>query len=162
MVMILSLLEAIAPVPEQDPEATQELAPAPTVVPAAASEPEVAEAITPAGAQQLGKAVTLPAVSEPVQVVVIALIHCQELEEPPASLAALEHEQAPAPATGVTEGLEQPLATAEQPASAPKQWLVSAAAPKDGFPSPVVAFFFFFEIFVFFIQIWNGLVYFVL
>lgn len=67
--------------------------------------------------------------------VVKALIHCQELEEPPAPLAALEHEQAPAPATGVTEGLEQPLATAEQPASAPKQWLMSAAAPKDGFPS---------------------------
>ena len=64
--MILSLLEAIAPVPEQDPEPTQELAPAPTVLPAAASEPEVAEAITPAGAQQLGKAVTLPTVSEPV------------------------------------------------------------------------------------------------
>lgn len=43
MVMILSLLEAIAPIPEQDPEPPQELAPTPTVLPAAASEPKLAE-----------------------------------------------------------------------------------------------------------------------
>ena len=38
MVWILSLHEAIAPDPEQDPEPLQELPPAPTVMPAAASE----------------------------------------------------------------------------------------------------------------------------
>ena len=51
MVMILSLLEAIAPAPEQDLEFPQQLAPAPTVVPiVTVFEPKLAKAITPAGA----------------------------------------------------------------------------------------------------------------
>ncbi|CAD7675232.1 unnamed protein product [Nyctereutes procyonoides] len=67
-----------APVPEPDPEPPQELAPAPTVVPAAALEPKL----------QLERAVMPPAMSEPVQGVVIALTYCHQLEEPPAPLSA--------------------------------------------------------------------------
>ena len=85
MVMTVSILEAMAPAPEQDPDVPQELAPAISVVPTAASQPRLPAATTHPGAQQL-ELVTLPAESPRVQVVVPALIHCQELEETPAPL----------------------------------------------------------------------------
>ena len=157
MVMTVSILEAMAPAPEQDPDVPQELAPAISVVPTAASQPRLPEATTHSGAQQLEEVVTLPAASPPVQVVVPALIHCQELEEPPAPLVDPQPEQPPAPAGGVMEGLEQPPAVAEQPALAPEQRLMLAAAPKDEFPSAVIAVFL---IFVVCIEIFNGLRYF--
>ncbi|XP_042787787.1 ral guanine nucleotide dissociation stimulator-like isoform X2 [Panthera leo] len=122
---------AMAPAPEQDPDVTQELAPAISVVPTGTSQPRLPAATTHPGSQQLEELVTLPAESPPVQVVVPALIHCQELEETPAPLVDPDPEQPPAPAGGVTEGLEQPPAAAEQPASAPEQWRMLAAAPKD-------------------------------
>ncbi|XP_045336478.1 ral guanine nucleotide dissociation stimulator-like [Leopardus geoffroyi] len=77
---------AMAPAPEQDPDVPQELAPAISVVPTAASQPRLPAATTHPGAQQLEELVTLPAESPRVQVVVPALIHCQELEETPAPL----------------------------------------------------------------------------
>ena len=86
MVMTVSILEAMAPAPEQDPDVPQELAPAISVVPTAASQPRLPEATTHSGDQKLEEVVTLPAASPPVQVVVPALIHCQELEETPAPL----------------------------------------------------------------------------
>ncbi|XP_058538065.1 ral guanine nucleotide dissociation stimulator-like [Neofelis nebulosa] len=130
---------ATVPAPERDPDVPQELAPAISVVPTGTSQPRLPEATTHSGAQQLEEAVTLPSASPPVQVVVPALIHCQELEEPPAPLVDPQPEQPPAPAGGVMEGLEQPPATAEQQASAPEQHLMLAAAPKDECPDPVIA-----------------------
>ncbi|XP_058538174.1 ral guanine nucleotide dissociation stimulator-like [Neofelis nebulosa] len=148
---------AMAPAPEQDPDVPQELAPAISVVPTAASQPRLPEATTHSGAQQLEEVVTLPAASPPVEVVVLALIHCQELEETLAPLVDPDPEQPPAPAGGVTEGLEQPPAAAGQPASAPEQQLMLAATPKDDCPSAVIVFF---VIFVVCIEIFNGLRYF--
>ncbi|XP_049504772.1 ral guanine nucleotide dissociation stimulator-like [Panthera uncia] len=130
---------AMVPAPEQDPDVPQELAPTISVVPTGTSQPRLPEATTHSGAQQLEEAVTLPSASPPVEVVVLALIHCQELEEPPAPLVDPQPEQPPAPAGGVMDGLEQPPAAAGQPASAPEQRLMLAAAPKDEFPDPVIA-----------------------
>lgn len=54
-----------------------------------------------------------PAKSEPVQVVVTALVHCHEQEEPPAPLAAQEQEQFPAPSMEVTDGTVTPSLESE-------------------------------------------------
>ncbi|XP_045652671.1 ral guanine nucleotide dissociation stimulator-like [Ursus americanus] len=151
--------EAGAPAPQQDPEPQQELAPAATVVPAAASEPELAEPITAAGAQQSDRAAIPLAMAGPVQLVVTALIHSPELGEPAETLPVPEVEQGPAPATGVAAGPEQPPASVEEPALAPEQQLVLAAAPKDAFAFPVVALF---VILVCLIPLYCGLIYFVL
>ena len=97
--------------------------------------------------------------SGPVQVVVTALIHCQQLEGPPAPLAAAEHKQAPTPVIRVTEGLQQPPLSMEPPALAPAPQLLLATAPKDGFPSPVIPVF---VVFVLFMHLFNGLNHFVL
>ncbi|XP_078298719.1 uncharacterized protein LOC144615658 isoform X2 [Panthera onca] len=125
---------------EPHPHVPRERAPAISVVPTAASQPRLPEATSSPGAQCVRESETLTTASPPGQEVLPALADRQELEEPPAPLVAPEHEQPSAPAGGVTEGLEQPPAAAEQPASAPKQRLMSAAAPKDEFPDLVMAF----------------------
>ena len=158
MLMILSLLGATAPAPQQDPEPQQELAPATTVVPSAASEPKLAEPITAAGGQQSERAVIPLAMAGPVQVVVTALIHSPELEEPPETLPVPEVKQGPAPAPGVAAGPDQPPASVEEPALAPEQQLMLAAAPKDAFPFPIIALFI---ILVCLIHLYSVLIYFV-
>ena len=57
--------------------------------------------------------VMTPAISVPQQDILTALTPCQELQEPPLPLAALEPEQAPAPAMEVPEGPLMPLAMSE-------------------------------------------------
>ncbi len=69
-----------------------------------------------------------------------------------------EVEQGPGPGPGVAAGPEQPPASVEQPAPAPEQQLVLATAPKDGFPSPVIAFF---VVFVVCMHLYYGFLYFV-
>ncbi|XP_042855193.1 proline-rich protein 36-like [Panthera tigris] len=149
-------------VPLEDPEVEQPSAPAVRVAegldqpPAAALQRKLAKDTTHPKAQHIEE-LSLPAANPPVQVVVPALIHCQDLEETPAPLVDLQPEQPPAPAGGGMEGLEQPPAAAEQPALAPEQRLMLAAAPMDEFPSAVIAVF---VIFVVCIEIFNGLMYF--
>ncbi|XP_047692497.1 ral guanine nucleotide dissociation stimulator-like [Prionailurus viverrinus] len=126
---------------EPRPDVPRERAPAISGVPTAASRPRLPEATSSPGAQRVRESETLTAASPPGQEVLPALADSQELEEPPAPLVAPEHEQPPAPAGGVTERLEQPPAAAEQPASAPQQRLMSAAAPQDEFPDLVIVFF---------------------
>ena len=113
MMTTLSLLGATAAAPERDPEPCRKLVPAPTVLPAAASEPELENPITAAGAQQLKRAGTSPAVSGPVQLVVRALIHREDVQESPAPLESQEPEQAPALAREVPEGPLMPPALSE-------------------------------------------------
>ncbi|XP_042770113.1 ral guanine nucleotide dissociation stimulator-like isoform X1 [Panthera leo] len=125
---------------EPHPHVPRERAPAIPVVPTEASQPRLPEATSSPGAQRVRESETLTTASPPGQEVLPALADRQELEEPPAPLVAPEHEQPSAPAGRVTERLEQPPAAAEQPASAPQQWLMSAAAPKDEFPDLVMAF----------------------
>ena len=112
MVMAIFILKAMASAPEEDPDVPQELAPAISVMPTVASQPKLAEDTTHPGSQQL-EAVMLPAESPPVQVVVPALIHCQEIEETPAPLVDPDPEQPPVPADRVTEVLEQPPTAAD-------------------------------------------------
>ena len=131
---ILSLLGATAAAPERDPEPRGKLVPAPTVVPAAASEPELENPIT-ATLQQLRRAGMSPAMSGPVQLVVRALIHREDVQEPPAPQAAPEPKQAAPPVIGVAEGRRQPPLSVEQPASSPEQQFLLPESPKDGFPS---------------------------
>ncbi|XP_044908091.1 ral guanine nucleotide dissociation stimulator-like isoform X2 [Felis catus] len=126
---------------EPRPDVPRERAPAISVVPTAALQPRLPEATSSPGAKRVRESETLTAASPPGQEVLPALADSQELEEPPAPLVVLEHEQPSAPAGGVTEGLEQPPAAAEQPASAPQQRLMSAAAPQDEFPHLDIAFF---------------------
>ncbi|XP_045350267.1 uncharacterized protein LOC123606212 [Leopardus geoffroyi] len=126
---------------EPRPDVPRERAPAISAVPTAASQPRLPEATSSPEAQRVRESETLTAASPPGHEVLPALADSQELEEPPAPLVAPEHEQPSAPAGGVTEGLEQPPAAAEQPASAPQQRLMSAAAPNDEFPDLFVAFF---------------------
>ncbi|XP_044907375.1 uncharacterized protein LOC111559474 isoform X6 [Felis catus] len=147
---------AMAPAPEPRSDVPQERSPAISVVPTAASQPRLPEATSSPGAQRVRESETLTAVSPPGQEVLPALADSQELEEPPAPLVAPEHEQPPAPAGGVTEGLEEPPAAAEQPASAPQQRLMSAAAPKDEFPDLFIAFF---VISVVLIEVFTVLIY---
>ena len=155
-VMTLSILEALAAALEPHPHVPRERAPTIPVVPAAASQPRLPEATSSPGAQRVRESETLTTASPPGQEVLPALADRQGLEEPPAPLVAPEHEQPSAPAGGVTEGLEEPPAAAEQPASAPQQRLMSAAAPKDEFPDLVIAFF---VIFVVCIEIFTVLMY---
>nr|XP_035953011.1 ral guanine nucleotide dissociation stimulator-like [Halichoerus grypus]XP_035953012.1 ral guanine nucleotide dissociation stimulator-like [Halichoerus grypus]XP_035953013.1 ral guanine nucleotide dissociation stimulator-like [Halichoerus grypus]XP_035953014.1 ral guanine nucleotide dissociation stimulator-like [Halichoerus grypus] len=150
--------EAGAPAPERDPEGAQELGPARAVAPAVASEPPRAEPVPAAGAQPLGRAGAPPAPRAPAQVLVRALVHAPALEEPPAPMPDPEVEQGPGPGPGVAAGPEQAPASVEQPAPAPEQQLVLATAPKDGFPSPVTAFF---VVFVVCMHLYNGFLYFV-
>ena len=145
---VLSLLGATAAAPERDPEPRRKLVPAPTVVPAAASEPELENPIT-ATLQQLRRAGMSPAVSGLVQLVVRALIHREDMQEPPAPLAAPEPKQATAPVIGVAEGHHQSPLTVEQPASAPEQQFLLPESPKDGFPSPVIPVFLIFALFMY-------------
>lgn len=155
-VMTLSVLEALAAALEPRPDVPREQAPAISVVPTAASQPRLPEATSSPGAQRVRESETLTAAAPPGQEVPSALADTQELEEPPAPLVAPEHEQPPAPAGGVTEGLQQPPAAPEQPASAPQQRLKSAAAPQDEFPDLVIAFF---VILVLGIEIFSVLMY---
>ena len=145
---VLSLLGATAAASEQDPERRRKLVPAPTVVPAAASEPELENPIT-ATLQQLRRAGMSPAMSGPVQLVVRALIHREDVQEPPAPQAAPEPKQAAAPVIGVAEGRRQPPLSVEQPASSPEQQLLLAESPEDGFPSPVIPVFLIFALFMY-------------
>ena len=149
---VLSLLgatAAAAAASERDPEPRpRKRDPAPTVAPAAASEPELENPIT-ATLQQLRRAGMSPAVSAPVQLVVRALVHREDVQEPPAPQAAPEPEQAAAALIGVAEGRRQPPLSAEQPASAPEQQLLLAASPDDGFPSPVIPVFLSFAFFMY-------------
>ncbi|XP_044907365.1 ral guanine nucleotide dissociation stimulator-like isoform X1 [Felis catus] len=146
----------MAPAPEPRSDVPQERAPAISVVPTAATQPRLPEATSSLGAQRVRESETLTAASPTGQEVLPALADSQELEEPPAPLVAPEHEQPPAPAGGVTEGLEQPPPAGEQPASAPQRRLMSAAAPKDEFPDPVIAFF---VISVVLIEVFTVLIY---
>ena len=133
--MVLSPLGVTAPGSEQNPEPPQELAPAPAEAQAASFQPELAQPIPGAGADQSGRAVMPPALLGPEQVVLTALIHSPELEEPPAAFPDLEVDQGPALAPGVSEGPEPPPVTTEQTASAPEQQLGLAGAPKHPSPS---------------------------
>ena len=158
---VLSLLGATAAVAaaasERDPEPRpRKRDPAPTVEPAAASEPELENPITAAAAQQLQRAGTSPALSGPVQLVVRALVHREDVQEPPAPQAAPEPEQAAAALIGVAEGRRQSPLTVEQPASAPEQQFLLPESPKDGFPSPVIPVFL---IFAFFMYLLHTLIY---
>ena len=131
-VMTLSILEAMAPAPEPCSDVPQERSPAISVVPTATSQPRLPEATSSPGAQRVRESETLTAASPPGQEVLPALADSQELEEPPAPLVAPEHEQPSAPAGGVTEGLEQPPAATEQPASAPHQRLMLVCHDRIG------------------------------
>ncbi|XP_044907373.1 uncharacterized protein LOC111559474 isoform X4 [Felis catus] len=122
----------MAPAPEPRSDVPQERAPAISVVPTAASQPRLPEATSSPGAQRVRESETLTAASPTGQEVLPALADSQELEEPPAPLVAPEHEQPPAPAGGVTEGLEQPPAATEQPASAPHQRLMLVCHDRMG------------------------------
>ena len=155
MLMVLSLLGATGPAPEQDPDPPQEPVPTTILSPAASLEPELAHPVPAAVAQQSRRAVTSPVLLGPVEVVVRALIHAPGMEEPAASLPELEVQQCPAPDPGVPEWPESPAASAEQPASSPEQQLVQAAAPNNAFPSPVIAFF---VIFLIYIHLYNDLI----
>ena len=155
-VMTLSIFEAMAPAPEPRSDVPQERAPAISVVPTAATQPRLPEATSSLGAQRVRELETLTAASPTGQEVLPALADSQELEEPPAPLVGPEHEQPSAPAGGVTEGLKQPPPAGEQPASAPQRRLMSAAAPKDEFPDPVIAFF---VISVVLIEVFTVLIY---
>ena len=57
-----------------------------------------------------------------MHMVVTPLIHCPDLEEPPAPLAAPGEEQAREPAIKAPEVPEQPPVSVGQPASAPEQY----------------------------------------
>ncbi|CAK7306967.1 hypothetical protein VULLAG_LOCUS12929 [Vulpes lagopus] len=70
----------------------KEPTPALTVGPYEASGPEVIEQVTAAGAECLARAEMPAAESEPMHVVVTPLIHCPDVEEPPAPLATPEEE----------------------------------------------------------------------
>ena len=155
-VMTLSIFEAMAPAPEPRSDVPQERAPAISVVPTAATQPRLPEATSSLGAQRVRELETLTAASPTGEEVLPALADSQELEEPPAPLLGPEHEQPSAQAGGVTEVLKQPPPAAEQPASAPQRRLMSAAAPKDEFPDPVIAFF---VISVVLIEVFTVLIY---
>ncbi|XP_057162424.1 ral guanine nucleotide dissociation stimulator-like [Ursus arctos] len=116
--------EAGAAAPERDPRPRRKLVPPPTVVPDAASEPELENPITAAGAQQLKRAGTSSVVSGPVQLVVRALIHREDVQESPAPLESQEPQQAPAPATEVPEEPEM-----TPPTSEPRQDILTALTP---------------------------------
>ncbi|XP_044908086.1 ral guanine nucleotide dissociation stimulator-like isoform X1 [Felis catus] len=146
----------MAPAPEPRSDVPQERAPAISVVPTAATQPRLPEATSSLGAQRVRESETLTAASPTGQEVLPALADSQELEEPPAPLVGPEHEQPSAPAGGVTEGLKQLPPAGEQPASAPQRRLMSAAAPKDEFPDPVIAFF---VISVVLIEVFTVLIY---
>lgn len=109
MLMILSLLGATAPAPEQGPDLPRELVLKPALAPAASLEPELAHPIPAAVAHPSGKAVTALALLGPVQVVVRALIHSPEMEEPSTPLPDLEVQKGPAPSPGVPEEHKPPL-----------------------------------------------------
>ena len=154
MMTILSLLVATAAAPEGDPELHRKLVPAPTVVSAAASEPDLENPIT-ATLQQIRTGIS-PAVSGRVQLVVRALIHREDVQEPPAPQAAPESKQAAAPVIGVAEGRRQPPLSVEQLALAPEQQLLLAESPEDGFPSPVIPVFLIFALFMY---LFHSLIY---
>ncbi|XP_047572994.1 ral guanine nucleotide dissociation stimulator-like [Lutra lutra] len=110
---VLDILFARAPAPEQDPDQPQEPLRTPILAPATSLEPELVHPIPAAIARQSRRAVTLPALLGPVQVVVRALIHVSEMEDPAAPLPEVEVQQCPAPAPGVPERSES-TASAEQ------------------------------------------------
>lgn len=109
MLMILSFLGATAPAPEQGPDPPQEVVSEPALPPAASSEPELALTILAAVAHPSGKAETALALLGPAQVVVRALIHSPEMEEPSTPLPDLEVQKGPAPSPGVPEEHKPPL-----------------------------------------------------
>ena len=90
--MILWLLGATVSGQGKRPEAAQERAPGPTMGPAAPSGPEGMEAVLAAGAEGLARAEAPAGEAKPLQIVVTALVHWSTLEEPPATLGALEEE----------------------------------------------------------------------
>ncbi|CAK7307390.1 Zinc metalloprotease ZmpB [Vulpes lagopus] len=114
-------VEQPASAPEQHDEPRQEAATAPAVGPAEASGHEVIEPVTAAGTECLVRAEMPAAESEPMHLVVTPLIHCPDVEEPPAPLAAPDEEQAPEPAIKVPKVPEQPPVSVEQPTLATEQ-----------------------------------------
>ncbi|XP_038540506.1 fibrous sheath CABYR-binding protein-like isoform X1 [Canis lupus familiaris] len=106
---------------EQHAEPPQEPAQSPTVGSAEASGPDLFKPDTAVGAECFAQ-VNMPAAElKPMHMVGTPLIHCPNLEEPPAPLAALDEEQSPEAAIKVPEELEQPPVSVQQPASAPEQ-----------------------------------------
>ncbi|CAK7294996.1 hypothetical protein VULLAG_LOCUS4395 [Vulpes lagopus] len=81
--------EAGASTPEQHPEPPKEPAKAPTVGPAEASVPDLFELGMTVGAECLARIKMPTAESKSMHVVVTPLIHCANLEEPPAPLTTL-------------------------------------------------------------------------
>ena len=96
------------------------------------------------------------AMSNPAQDVHRALTPCQQLQEPPATLAALESKQATAPVIGAAHGrCQSPLSVEQQVLDLEEQfWL--AESTKDGFPSPVIPVFL---IFALFMHLFHSLIY---
>ncbi|CAD7679800.1 unnamed protein product [Nyctereutes procyonoides] len=161
LVVILCLLGATASARGKHPEPALERSPAPTVGPAAPSGPGKIEAILAAESEGSACAEAPAGEAKPLQIVVTALVHCSALEEPPAPLGALEEEQAPPPALEIVNVPEQPPNLMEQPALGPEQpreppW-EPAPAPAEGLvvaaaqwslPLPVIALFLYFMIFI--------------
>ncbi|XP_077712629.1 uncharacterized protein LOC144288745 [Canis aureus] len=114
-------VEQPASAPEQPHELRQEATPATIVGPNEASGPELIEPVTAARAECLARAEMPAAESEPMHLVVTPLIHCLDVEEPSAPLAALEEEQTLGPAIKAHEVLDQPTDSVEQPNSATEQ-----------------------------------------
>ena len=106
---------------EQHAEPPQEPAQSPTVGSAEASGPDLFKPDTAVGAECFAQVEMPGAELKPVHMVGTPLIHCPELEEPLAPLAAPDEEQSPEPAVKVPEELEQPPVLVQQPASAPEQ-----------------------------------------
>ncbi|CAD7682959.1 unnamed protein product [Nyctereutes procyonoides] len=110
-------LERLASTPEQHPEPPQEPAPAPTAGPAEAPGPDLFEAGT-----------------APVHVVVTPLIHCPDLEEPPALLATPEGGAGPGACSRVRQRAGAATCLSGATSHGPEQQLVMAAAQRKASP----------------------------
>ncbi|CAD7684428.1 unnamed protein product [Nyctereutes procyonoides] len=119
---------------EQHPESHQEAALATIVGPTEASGPEVIEPVKAAGVECLPGAEMAPVESKPLQVLVTPLIHCPQLEVPPAPLAPPKRGQASVPTLEFIEGPVHPPALLEQPASATEQQLIMATVQRKASP----------------------------
>ncbi|CAK7295414.1 Ral guanine nucleotide dissociation stimulator [Vulpes lagopus] len=127
--------EAGASARAKHPEPALEHAPAPTMGPAAPSGHEGLESILVAGAEGLAHDELPDGEAKPLQIVVTALVHCSALEDLPASLGALEEEQAPPPALEVVDVPEPPPNSMEQLASGPEQ---PTEPPEGPAPAPTL------------------------
>ena len=96
------------------------------------------------------------AMSDPAQDIHSALTPCQQLQEPPAPLAAREPKQATAPVIGVAEGHRQSPLSVEQQVLDLEQQFRLTESPKDGLSSPVIPVFL---IFALFMHLFHSLIY---